>query len=42
MVTENGMVMMTVEEYSLLNMTKSKVEELEKSNEMLRKAMIQL
>ena len=42
MVTENGMVMMTLGEYHSLNATKNKVEEIEKSNEMLRKAMIHL
>ena len=42
MVTENGMVMMTLGEYHSLNVTKNKVEEIEKSNEMLRKAMIHL
>lgn len=42
MVTENGMIMMTAEEYHALNMTKNKVKELETSNEMLRKAMLQL
>ena len=42
MVTENGMVMMTLNEYQSLNATKNKIEELEKSNEMLRNAMIQL
>ena len=42
MVTENGMVMMTLSEYQSLNATKNKIEELEKSNEMLRKAMLQL
>jgi hypothetical protein len=42
MVTENGMVMMSLGEYDSLNVTKNKVKELEKSNEMLRKAMIQL
>lgn len=42
MVTENGMVMMTLSEYNSLNATKDKVKEIEKSNEMLRKAMIQL
>ena len=34
MVTENGMVMMTLGEYHSLNATKNKVEEIEKSNEM--------
>lgn len=42
MVAENGMVMITLGEYQRLNVTKNKVKELEKSNEMLRKAMIQL
>lgn len=42
MVTENGMIMMTLGEYHSLNVTKNKVEEIEKSNEMLRKAMIHL
>ena len=42
MVTENGMVMITLGEYQSLNVTKNKVKEIEKSNEMLRKAMIQL
>lgn len=33
MVTENGMVMMTLGEYHSLNATKNKVKEIEKSNE---------
>lgn len=43
MVTESGgMVIMTLGEYHSLNVTKNKIKELEKSNEMLRKAMLQL
>lgn len=42
MVTENGMVMMTLKEYNNLNVIKNKLKESEVSNAMLRKAMLQL